>query len=212
MDPNGFIKEHVDVFKDFSAERIAQLVARLARQIFRGQGSDHASRRRGDALRCGVERNGCGQTRQWERLGELKPGDTFAELSLMSGNPLLADFVAASPCEVLLIPVSLFQSIIVSEPAAVHRVSRTIADRMNMLMTDPAKAAAALRESDDPYGLKLKGERPEKILVINCGSSSLKYSFYDTQRCITARPRRDRTHRNGWHATQASWAEGFGEA
>ena len=26
MDPTGFIKEHVDVFKDFSAERIAQLV------------------------------------------------------------------------------------------------------------------------------------------------------------------------------------------
>ena len=44
MDPTGFIKEHVDVFKDFSAERIAQLVRRLARQIFRGQGSDHASR------------------------------------------------------------------------------------------------------------------------------------------------------------------------
>ncbi len=34
--------------------------------------------------------------------------------------------------------------------------------------------------SDDSYGLKLEGKRPEKILVINCGSSSLKYSFYDT--------------------------------
>src|ERR1700751_5714946 len=113
-------------------------------------------------------------------LGELKSGDTFGELSLMSGNPLLADFVAKSPCEVLLIPVSLFQSIIVSEPGAVQRISRTIADRMKMLMADPVKAAAALREGDDPYGLKLKGERPEKILVINCGSSSLKYSFYDT--------------------------------
>ena len=33
---------------------------------------------------------------------------------------------------------------------------------MKMLMADPAKAAAALRQSDDPYGLKLKGERPEK--------------------------------------------------
>ena len=98
----------------------------------------------------------------------------------MSGNPLLADFVAESPCEVLLIPVSLFQSIIVAEPAAVQHISRTIADRMKALMADPAKAAAALRQSDDPYGLKLKGERPEKILVINCGSSSLKYSFYDT--------------------------------
>jgi acetate kinase len=32
----------------------------------------------------------------------------------------------------------------------------------------------------DPYGLELRGERPEKILVINCGSSSLKYSFFDT--------------------------------
>jgi acetate kinase len=39
---------------------------------------------------------------------------------------------------------------------------------------------AALRRGDDPYGLKLKGERPEKILVVNCGSSSLKYCFYDT--------------------------------
>ena len=27
----------------------------------------------------------------------------------------------------------------------------------------------------------LKAERPEKILVINCGSSSLKYTFYDTE-------------------------------
>jgi len=115
-----------------------------------------------------------------QHLGELKAGDTFGELSLMSGNPLYADFVAKAPSEVLLIPVSLFQSLIVAEPNAVQSISRTIADRMKMLMADPAKAAAAMREGDDPYGLKLKGERPEKILVINCGSSSLKYSFYDT--------------------------------
>src|SRR5258705_9727962 len=51
---------------------------------------------------------------------------------------------------------------------------------MKTVLTDPAKAAAALGQSDDPYGLELRGERPEKILVINCGSSSLKYSFYDT--------------------------------
>ena len=115
-----------------------------------------------------------------QRLGELKAGDTFGELSLMSGNPLYADFIAKSPSEVLLIPVSLFQSIIVAEPGAVQQISRTIADRMKMMMSDPAKTAAAMRGGDDPYGLKLKGERPEKILVINCGSSSLKYSFYDT--------------------------------
>jgi acetate kinase len=68
----------------------------------------------------------------------------------------------------------------VAEPSAVQHISRTIAERLKAVMGDPAKSAAALRKGDDPYGLKLKGERPEKILVINCGSSSLKYSFYDT--------------------------------
>src|SRR4026207_1513316 len=98
----------------------------------------------------------------------------------MTGDPSIADFIAESHCEVLLIPVSLFQSVIVAEPGAVRHISRTIADRMKTILSDPAKAAAALRQGEDPYGLKLKGERPEKMLVINCGSSSLKYSFYDT--------------------------------
>src|SRR5262249_32099416 len=115
-----------------------------------------------------------------QSLGRLKAGDTFNELALMTGNAVAADFIAESRCEVLLIPVSLFQSVIVAEPAAVQQISRTIAERMKTIMADPQKASAAFRRGDDPYGLKLKGERPEKILVVNCGSSSLKYSFYDT--------------------------------
>ena len=179
MDTLGFIKGRVGVFKDFSADRLKQLVDGSRVRSFEAK---EAIMHRGDeATHFGVVLNGevvAGSDGQMH--GELKAGDTFGELSLMSGQPLLADFVAKSPCEVLLIPVSLFQSIIVAEPSAVQTISRTIADRMKMLMADPAKAAAAVRESDDPYGLKLKGERPEKILVINCGSSSLKYSFYDT--------------------------------
>jgi acetate kinase len=121
---------------------------------------------------------GDGDTRQ--ALGSLQAGDTFGEMALMTGNPLQADFLAKSHCEVLLIPVSLFQSIIMAEPGAVRHISRTIAQRMQAIMADPLKTAAALRQGDDPYGFKLKGERPEKILVINCGSSSLKYSFHNT--------------------------------
>jgi acetate kinase len=47
-------------------------------------------------------------------------------------------------------------------------------------MRSPGSGKGRPPLGDDPYGLTLKGERPEKILVINCGSSSLKYSFYDT--------------------------------
>jgi len=179
MDTLGFIKERVGLFKDFSADRLKQLVDGSRVRSFEAK---EAIMHCGDeATHFGVVLNGevvAGSNSQ--TFGGLKAGDTFGELSLMSGQPLLADFVAKSPCQVLLIPVSLFQSIIVAEPSAVQTISRTIADRMKMLIADPAKAAAALREGDDPYGLKLKGERPEKILVINCGSSSLKYSFYDT--------------------------------
>ena len=84
---------------------------------------------------------GDGGTRQ--SLGRLKTGDTFNELALMTGDAVLADFIAESPCEVLLIPVSLFQSVIVAEPGAVQHISRTIAERMKAIMADPLKAAAA---------------------------------------------------------------------
>src|SRR5437773_1849490 len=139
-----------------SGARAAQIDALVKKgvKIIRRTG-----RRRHDRLRVG--RTGKGRE---ERRGR---------------GALLAHLVAGSRCEVLLIPVSLFQSIIVAEPGAVQHISRTITGRMKARMSEPAKAVA-LREAKDPYGLELKGERPEKILVINCGSSSLKYSFYDT--------------------------------
>jgi len=179
-----YLKQHVGLCRQFSDERLDKLV----------KGSRHASFEASEAIaHCGAEATHFGVVLSGtvtasvvadggvrQVFGELKAGDTFGEMALMTGHPLLADFIAKSRCEVLLVPVSLFQSVIVSEPQTVQHVSRTIAERMKTLMTDPAKAAAALRRGDDPYGLKLNGERPEKILVINCGSSSLKYSFYDT--------------------------------
>jgi acetate kinase len=113
-------------------------------------------------------------------LGRIEAGGTFGELALMTGDTLLADFIAEEPSQVLSIPVSLFQSVIMAEPGAAQRVSRTVMERFKEVASDPSKAAAALRKSEDPYGLKLKGDRPERILVVNCGSSSVKYSFYDT--------------------------------
>jgi acetate kinase len=183
VDTGAFIKERVGVFKDFAAERINELVDGSVVRSF--EANEAIAHQGAEATHFGVVLSGTvaalamsNGTRQ--PLGSLKTGDTFAEAALMTGNPLLADFIAETHCEVLLVPVSLFQSIIVTEPGAVRHISRTIADRTRMLAVDPAKTKAALQQGNDPYGLKLKGERPEKILLINVGSSSLKYSFYDT--------------------------------
>src|SRR4051812_21992178 len=184
MNTRDFLKQQSEMFKDFSDERLQLLVdgSRVgsfeANEAIAHQGAEatHFSVVLSGTVAASVSGNGGGR----QLLGQLKAGDTFGEAALMTGNPLIADIIAESRCEVLLIPVSLFQSVIVAEPGAVQHISRTVGERVKMLMTDPAKAAAALHKGDDPYGLNLKGERPEKILVINCGSSSLKYSFYDT--------------------------------
>jgi acetate kinase len=184
MNTTDFLKQRVGVFKDFSYARLQQLVEKSRVASFEANeaiahGGDQASHF-GVVLQGTVTASTVGNGGSPQFLGQLKDGDTFGEAALMTGNPLLADFIAQSRCEVLLIPVSLFQSLIVAEPGAVKHISRTIAERVKALAADPAKTAAALHQGDDPYGLKLKGEREEKILVINCGSSSLKYSFYDT--------------------------------
>ncbi|HEY6153388.1 MAG TPA: acetate/propionate family kinase [Candidatus Udaeobacter sp.] len=183
MDTRTFIKERVGLFKDFTEERIKELVDGSAVRSF--EANEAIAHQGAEATHLGVVLSGTvaisaatGGKRQ--SLGQLKAGETFGEGALMTGDPLVADFIAESHCEVLLIPVSLFQSIVVAEPRAVRKISRTIADRTKMLAADPVKMKAALQQDNDPYGLKLQGERPEKILVINVGSSSLKYSFYDT--------------------------------
>jgi acetate kinase len=183
VDIGAFLKERVGVFKDFSGERIKELVdGSIVRSFETNEAIAHQG---AEATHFGVVLSGTAAASvvaddKRQLLGQFKAGETFGETALMSGNPRIADIIAESHCEVLLIPVSLFQSIIVAQPGAVRKISRTIADRTKMLAADPEKMKAALQQDNDPYGLKLKGERPEKVLVINVGSSSLKYSFYDT--------------------------------
>ena len=184
IDTVNFLKGQVGFFEGFSRERLQQLVNGSRLASF--EGNEAIAYQGEEATRFGVVLGGTvgvsvihsGGSRL--AIGQLKPGDTFGEMALMTGDTMPVDFIAESHCEVLLIPVSLFRSVIVAEPDAARRISVTIVERMKSVLADPAKAAAALRKSDDPYGLKLKSDRPERILVINCGSSSLKYSFYDT--------------------------------
>jgi acetate kinase len=205
-DPADFLKQQVGLFKEFSSDRVKQLVAGSRTESFE---ANQAIAHSGNAatglwvvLSGTVTASVLGNGGKRQQLGTLKAGDTFGEGALMTGNPLLADFVAESRSEILSIPVSLFQSSIVAEPGAIQHISRTVAERMKMLLKEPAKVSAALHSGDDPYGLSLKGERPEKILVINCGSSSLKYSFYDT--ADEARQARGQVERIGIDGTRLS--------
>jgi len=97
MDAAGFIKERVGLFKDFSGERIQKLVDGSIVRSF--EANEAVAHQGAEATHFGVVLSGAlaasavtDGTRQ--PLGRLNAGDTFAEAALMTGNPLLADFVA----------------------------------------------------------------------------------------------------------------------
>lgn len=199
-----FLKAEVGLFAGFSDERLQELVAKSCVVSF--EANEAIVHYGAEAAHFGVVLGGTvaasaiGPDGTRQTIGRLETGGTFGEMGLMTGERMVADILAESRCEVLLIPVSLFQSVIVAEPGVIQYISRTIAERFKALIADPAAATAALLQSPDPYGLRLKGERAEKILVINCGSSSLKYSFFDTT--DDARGARGQVERIGLEGTR----------
>ena len=117
------------------------------------------------------------------RLGLLKPGDVIGEMSLLTGEPTSADVIAVQQSKLLCIPQGIFTGILSAKPDMIKIVAKTITDRLKNRQLDNNEQTLvekAWRSAPDPYGLKLAVPSPEKILVINCGSSSLKYSYFDT--------------------------------
>lgn len=181
---SDFLRTRVSLFKDLPADRLdsvvqgARIVSVEPKEAVAEFGEEPSFL--GVVLEGDVTASVVGEGGQRQTLGRLKAGDTFGEMALMSGDKTPADFIAETRCRVLRIPIALFQTVIVTAPGMVQRLSRIVAGRFKQMLADPAVAAAAFRQSEDPYGLRLKSERQEKILAINCGSSSLRYAFFDT--------------------------------
>ena len=116
-------------------------------------------------------------------LGVIKQGEFLGEMSLLTGEPTTADVTALEKCEIFLIPQEIFSAFIAVNPSAVQVLAKTITDRLlsrQQSEEEQMRVEDAWKRASDPYGLKLSPATPKKILVINCGSSSLKYSYFDT--------------------------------
>jgi len=119
-----------------------------------------------------------------QELGQLAPGDHFGEMSLLTGELTGADIVARTTCRHLRIPAPVFARMLAGNPAAVGVLARKMAARLAKREKDPAERRGAednmWRKAEDPYGLRPEGALAGKrVLVVNCGSSSLKYRFFD---------------------------------
>ncbi len=117
------------------------------------------------------------------KLGPLTAGNFFGEISIMTGDRTIVNVIAITRCTVLLIPDNLFMSLVITHPSALRQLNRSIIARSTFFkVTYPLRdlVSSAETHSADPYGFRLHTEKPLKMLVINCGSSSLKYALFDT--------------------------------
>jgi acetate kinase len=113
----------------------------------------------------------------------LTEGSYIGEMSLLTGANSPVDLIAMTPCRVLLIPVDLFYRWVQVDPAALQAFSKSIAQRTSRI--EQARLAidqtvVAEETEEDPYGLKLTPDEPQKLLVVNLRTGSLKYRFFDT--------------------------------
>jgi acetate kinase len=113
----------------------------------------------------------------------LEPGDTIGEMSLLTGLTPAVDLIATTPCRMLLVPVNLFKRWIQEDPAALQHFSKTIARRSTLIERERGTLEQELADQEadeDPYGLCLTPDEPQKLLVLNLRTGSLKYRFFDT--------------------------------
>jgi acetate kinase len=118
------------------------------------------------------------------KIGHIKQGGFLGETSLLTGEPTNADVIAVEKCELFMIPPESFTRYIAVNPQAVRVMAKTITVRLRARQhneEEQKRIEVAWKNVPDPYGLGLTTVKPEKILVINCGSSSLKYNYFDTK-------------------------------
>jgi acetate kinase len=116
-------------------------------------------------------------------LATLSKGEFFGEMSLMTGEPSCADVIALQESRILMVPYYICSRVLADRPEAVTAIVRMISTRLRNRRVDERarhRVEDAWKAAPDRYGLGLTSNRPARILVINCGSSSLKYNYYDT--------------------------------
>ena len=116
-------------------------------------------------------------------IGRLGPGDLFGEMSLLSGEPTSADIVAQKECQVACWSHDFFSGFVARTPSLALGVARMLTRRLRTQQQDEEeqhRLRHARRAQDDPYGFQV-ADGPRRILVLNCGSSSLKYDVIDVR-------------------------------
>ena len=182
-----FLKNKTDLFIKFDDERLKILVDGASQRTY--EENEGIVEFGEEAHFLGVLLDGEAIASVTNNLGEqnvlltMKPGDIINLIPMMTGELNPSDIIAVTQCRVLAIPQTVFAETILTHLPTVQVVSRMMSKLLHKFTIDEEgreMAAKAFSKKKDLYGFKLKSTEPIKIMVINCGATSLKYNLYNT--------------------------------
>jgi len=104
----------------------------------------------------------------------VPPGQLFGEISLLTGEPAIADVVARSSSRVVHVPHAALAEEIARAPLAARELAKLLTERLVRRGDDPDEQAAV--DEARRTLVPAEGHR-EPVLVLNLGSSSIKYAL-----------------------------------
>ncbi|HUT78070.1 MAG TPA: acetate/propionate family kinase [Polyangia bacterium] len=114
---------------------------------------------------------------------EIAPGEVFGEMSLLTGEPAIAELHATGPSRVVHVPHDDLTREIGRQPRAARSLARLLAERLARRGDDPGERAALdqARKTLLP-GTEAGTAAEQPVLVLNLGSSSIKYALFTGER------------------------------
>jgi len=110
---------------------------------------------------------------------ELTAGEVFGEMSLLTGEPAIAEITAAAPGRVVHVPHDDLTREIGRRPLAARSLARLLTERLTRRATDAGERTALDRARHTAIpGADGGAEDERPVLVLNLGSSSIKYALF----------------------------------
>ncbi len=116
-------------------------------------------------------------------VATLEREQIFGEMSLLTGELAVLDVIASHASKIIRIPREIFSRVIAENPKTLGKFTRLVTKRLLRNEREDARKRLEKvnQENEDPYDLNFTSVYdPLKILTVNCGSSSLKYTLFDT--------------------------------
>ena len=109
-----------------------------------------------------------------EPVGSIAPGELFGEMSLLTGNPTVADVVAVEKSQAVVFLQEAVGPLIAGNPQAVRLLTRLMTARL----APPAGRKAPPRPAAVKFSLG--ASEPMRVLSVSCRMNDMRYSYFDT--------------------------------